>query len=1054
MLLQLRYVWLIGVLLWLVPGWAQVTGGVFNEEIDARRYDVQLTLDPATTIGQAAAVHVTVEQQGEQAGTRLEITPHELVLHPVDPHGVVRLPNPGIVPGTSYRLTLLRRGDWLGLLHDNHVLYRGSLPQPRGAFHVRVSADAGWTLGDVRVQPLEPLAFADNFMRADDNPGAWTVESGNWGLQSAWDDDPHGNQKRFNYTTYAQHPFAWQGRGGETPALCTTGKPFWEDYMLTTAVLPPAGGAIGVMVHMSTARDGLLLRWSPVNDRGAHGNELALYAVEQGVRTLLAHDAGGYLPARWYRLTVDCTLEAVRVVVDGQERLSVQKPPAWRGGVGLYMEGKARAIFDNVTVYGHSLNTDLIEESQQRRLSARMLEDPQMQNWTRDWIIPPADPSLRVNRREFHGDQRMVLTLTPVAGENGVLTMALCGDGAHLAGGYSATIRRTAEGKTAYTLYDDSTELATATGDKLANDEDYVLRFRREGHRLRLEQDGVTMVEATDPHTPTGLLAAYHAEGAFHAVRDRLVLGRNVRDYLFTEAPVDWIGDGTWMQTVRWACDPKWSFLSGWSHGDVVLWHKQRFHGDQSLEAYLGIKMEYPREREVYEQRYRNLGITICGDGSNPRSGYTGIFGAPENSIPNRRTVLLRNGVEVASAQSALPTRDAGHREWFQLMLVKRGDHLEFWVENNLLLSYTDPQPLADGVPAIWSTDNGISVARVRLDFAGTPQPRTDPQVGIDPIDYPEWLNVGRSLALSFPNACSTTGKPVVVQARTPANIPAENALVIKGAQLTFTPPKPGRYWYQLNAVDGDYRSPGVHLLMPVFDPTLGRDDNHTLLLYRFTEGSGTVVHDLSPSLPSLNLTIPPADLQNGHVHWLPEQGLLLREPATLMSAATANKLQAIAQTRACTLECWISATTRFPPWGAWPQVWEGNIVSWGSSSGALNFALGHHTETCVVATGPGMAPTPGDRRTCTFPGFHSGLLHVVVTWDGLLTTAYLNGVKRTVRNQPWNAAQWRPSNLLLGSLLGQERPFLGAYYLLAIHDRALTLEQVQRHYRAGPSAR
>ena len=1051
MCVRIRFSWVMGLLLLLgTARGASPTGG-FSEEVDARRYDLQLTLHATTDAG---AVHVLLERQQEQAGTSVTISLHGITLQPPDARPAVRLPSPGIVPGTPYALTLLRRGDWLGILHDGHFLFRGPCSRPVGTVTVSVRADAGWTLDDARVQPLEPVAFADNFMRTADTPGPWNAQSGTWGLQSAWDDDPHGNTRRFDNITFAQHPFAWQGQGADGPALCATGKPFWEDYTLTVAVLTPAGGAVGAMVNMPDGHDGLLLRWSPVNEHGPRGDALALYAVEHGERTLLASDPGGYLPGHWYRLAIDSTLEGVRVAVDGRERLAVQHLATWRGGVGLYMEGKARAVFDNVTVYGHDLNTGLIEETRQQRLSSRMLDDPQMQNWTRDWSAAPNDPTLLVNRRAFHGDQRMVLSLQPSAGEEGALTMVLQGDGAHTTAGYSAVVRH-AGGKTSYVLYYESTELATATGERLKDGDDYVLRFRHEGEHLQLEQDGVTMVAATDHHAPAGLLAAYRAEGAFHGVHDRLVLGRNVRDYLFTDAPVDWIGAGTWMQTVRWACDPKWSFLSGWSHGDAVLWHKQRFSGDQSLEAFLGIKMEYPRERDVYEQRYRDLGITICGDGSNPRTGYSGIFGAEgTDGTPNRRTVLLRNGIEVASSPLPMPTRDAGHREWFQLMLVKRGDHIELWVENTLQLSYTDPQPIAGGVPAIWSNDNGISVARARLDFAEPPQPRTDPQVYLDPIDYPEWLNTGKSLALSFPNACSTTGKPVTLRARVLEGAAGEEALAIKGSQVVFTPPRPGEYWYQLNAVEGDNQSPSVHLLLPVFDPALGRDDNHALLLYRFTEGSGEVAHDLSPSLPSLNLTIPHADLQAGRVCWLPGQGLLVREPATLMTAAFANKLQAIAQTHACTLECWVSATTRFPPGGSMPYLWEGTIFSWGNQNGALNLALGHHTETGALVTGPGMPLTPVGGRTLSFRGFHSGLLHVVVTWDGTVTTAYLNGVKRVTRPYPWNTAQWQPGVVLLGSLLGHERPFLGAYYLLAVHDRAFTYEQVRRHYHAGPSAR
>ncbi len=142
-----------------------------------------------------------------------------------------------------------------------------------------------------------------------------------------------------------------------------------------------------------------------------------------------------------------------------------------------------------------------------------------------------------------------------------------------------------------------------------------------------LEKDGETVLEAKDVEPLRGMRPAYRAEGCFALAHNALVLGRNVRTYTFSDEPVDWwIGEGTWEQSTRWSCDPRWSFLGGWSRGDAVLWHKQRFTGDQYFDAFLGVRMEYPRERQIYDDRFRDLGITICGDGHNPRSGYAGIY--------------------------------------------------------------------------------------------------------------------------------------------------------------------------------------------------------------------------------------------------------------------------------------------------------------------------------------------------------------------------------------------------------------------------------------------
>ena len=96
------------------------------------------------------------------------------------------------------------------------------------------------------------------------------------------------------------------------------------------------------------------------------------------------------------------------------------------------------------------------------------------------------------------------------------------------------------------------------------------------GNTLQLQCDGKPVLEATDAQPLPGRHAAYRANGCFALAHDMQVISRNVLEYTFTSAPVDWIGEGTWMPTIRWTCAPQWSFLGGWSRGDAVLWHKER----------------------------------------------------------------------------------------------------------------------------------------------------------------------------------------------------------------------------------------------------------------------------------------------------------------------------------------------------------------------------------------------------------------------------------------------------------------------------------------------
>jgi hypothetical protein len=661
-------------------------------------------------------------------------------------------------------------------------------------------------------------------------------------------------------------------------------------------------------------------------------------------------------------------------------------------------------------------------------------------------------PGEFIHRQEFFGDHRLSLAVTPAAGA-GRLWLALDTDGRAIASGYRATIEPDAKGRTTYAIYRDGTRLAQEVGQTMAPGERYAVRFWRDGARLRLEIDGETMVAATVDAPAAGRRPGYRAEGAYANVADPIVLGRHVLDYTFAEAPSDWIADGAWAPTVRWACSPEWSFLGGWSRGDAVLWHKKRFAGDQTVEAFIAPKMEFPRETHIYlEQHYRDLCLTICGDGQNPRTGYTAVCGAPDaNGKPTRRAVLLRNGVEVGGRDNVFtgwPYTDVGHRAWYNVELRKRGATVEMWVEGAPVVTYTDSQPIAEGVPAIWTTDNGIMVARARLLFANPPRPRTEPRVALDAPDYREWFDIGTPVTLDFPGLCSTSGRPAALQVRPLVAPPGSAPPAVRGSRLIFTPATLGEHWYQVNGVDGALQSPGFHLFGLVFNPALERDDSRALVLYRFDEGTGKVIHDRSPVKPAADMTIAPTSV----AAWQAERGLAYRGGPALRAPDAGAKLITLAATRTITLELWLSTDSLYPPPN---QVWTGVILAWEEKAFTPNFILAHRSYTPFLVL-RGQALSHGDVRNYVIgPQFRTSLHHWVLTWDGATTRVYRDGALVGERAFDWNPAEWNAAApLLLGNATLGSYPYLGTFYLAAIHDRCFTPAQVLRHYQGGPGAR
>ncbi|MHB9134654.1 MAG: LamG-like jellyroll fold domain-containing protein [Armatimonadota bacterium] len=1042
--------------------YAAAPAGAFSDEITSETYDCLLSLKPNTAISEKSAVTVLLEWGVEKSFIQVTLSKQSVTVAAVrnGRRTTIGDAKSKVVPGEAYLLTVMRRGEWLAILRDGALIYRGQAPRFGGS-QAGVTAGEGWTVDDARIQHVEPVAFADNFMRTADEKGEWEAISGQWALQSAWDNDPKGGSNRFNNITYAQNPFAWAGRGEKTPAMCLAGKPFWEDYTFTASVRPANDVTVGVGVNMIDAKNGLLVTWGPANDRGTRGNALCLYKLIDGRATLIGKDAGGFVPEQWYKLRVFSSINGVRVAVDGKDRITVNNVSPWRGRVALYVEGSNGAVFDDVTVYGRMLKTHLISENQLAQINQRFANDPNgMKEWSStssDWLRVPSAVNFFQHRCDFFGDHWMSLVVKPSTNPVGQLIMALNSDGKTPDSGYRAVLDRATNAQTiTYTLYRDTKELAKKTGKLPTANVDYSLRLWHTGNKIRLEQDGVTVLEAVDKQPLPASRPTYRADGVFTNVRDVMVLGENALDYLFADAPSDWQCEGTWLPTTRWACAPQWSFLGGWSRGKVALWHKNRFQGDQYFEAFAGLKMEYPREREIYDNRYRDFGLTICGDGRNPLSGYTGIFGASsvDGKTLNQRSVLLRNGVEVKTTSAGtftVPGRGAAHRDWFDLALRKHGAVIEFWVEGKLALTFTDPEPLQGGVPAIWSENNGISLARARITFANAPQLRTDPQVLIDEPWFPEWANVGKALTLDFPETWSTSGKPVQLQVVPHIRPTGEDAsaVAIGNKKITFTPKVADYHWYEIFATDGQERSPSYHLDLPVFNPALNRDDSHAVILYRFIEGTGNVVKDRSAIKPAVDLTI----LKGGNTRWLPGQGLTVhggdaKSPPPMMTAPSVSKLMSIATTKECAIELWVSTDTIYPPTG-----WIGCLFAW-ESPASRNFAVGHQSSTFVFAP-RGATISAGDGAAYKSAGFRTGLQHLVITWDGKLTRFYLNGKKQpTELPIAWSTESWTPEAVLfLGNQADSSRSFLGTYYLMAIHDKCLNDELVLRHYNAGPSA-
>ena len=273
---------------------------------------------------------------------------------------------------------------------------------------------------------------------------------------------------------------------------------------------------------------------------------------------------------------------------------------------------------------------------------------------------------------------------------------------------------------------------------------------------------------------------------------------------------------------------------------------------------------------------------------------------------------------------------------------------------------------------------------------------------------------------------------------------------------MVFTPSKLGEFWYQVTAGDGENNSPAFNFFGWAFNPTLGRDDSHAVVLYRFTEGSGKAVHDCSTIGKPANLQLPASPA----CAWLPGQGVTFIGPQPLLTTGGVAKLMAIARNKACTIEIWASNASAY-----FPNHWLGCLLTWETNVNAHNFLVGGHKADLVAAPFGGHFATNGNGdggdnfldsagSYSTYMAFHTSLHHIVITWDGTDTRGYNDGKPFPAQQVDWHIDQWNANApLLLGNTTDQQHTYLGTFYLVAIHDRCFSPAEVLRHYQAGPSA-
>ncbi|MBI2200889.1 MAG: hypothetical protein HYU43_03005, partial [Armatimonadetes bacterium] len=671
-------------------------------------------------------------QTGSNCIVRISLARDQVILEAEQPPqkthlGAARLASPRPKKCT---FTVCRDGEALAFLSPGYATGRWRLPGPEApetlptpevgtrpaeeeTWNLIVREGAGVRIADLRLQPTTPVEFSDDFMRSDEGSGTWNPLRGLWAL----DEIP--------YPTWSASPFRLKGTGPGV-ALTTSGFWFWHDYAMRCAVRPGGDSlGCGIALYAQGPSDMILFRWKRRNPREEDEprhvqGALELLLVHDGEERLLASQEAWLDPSQWYELAAGVCEGQVCAFVDGIRLFQVSCPEATLGGIGLWaLDG---ALFDDVEAKSFSPGLlaapkndpdEFLERLFGHRrvvVGERFARDALMQEWANaqgEWVSRPDPRGQLLWHIGLFGPRvrlRWDCSWKPGAIPDPVL-WAMTTDGRDLSSGYLLRL-----GPETLLLRGDRT---LGRGTLPAQIES--LEWTRQDGRHTLRANGQTVLSAEDAEPAGAGKVGLLLPGTSGLILDagRLTADSPAcHDTTFGTAPVDWrAAAGVWDITSRWICTPKWSWFGGLSHEAAVIWSKRAFLGDQVIDLHSAVMMDFGAAGGY--RRLGDINLSFCADGASLGSGYTLMYGG----FNNTRTCLWRQGEVVAERSDRLyPDKSRGaHKNWYNLRAEKMGPSVRFYLADELILEYRDPQPLPGGHVALWTWDGGMMIPRVRI---------------------------------------------------------------------------------------------------------------------------------------------------------------------------------------------------------------------------------------------------------------------------------------------------------------------------------------------------
>ncbi len=239
-----------------------------------------------------------------------------------------------------------------------------------------------------------------------------------------------------------------------------------------------------------------------------------------------------------------------------------------------------------------------------------------------------------------------------------------------------------------------------------------------------------------------------------------------------------------------------------------------------------------------------------------------------------------------------------------------------------------------------------------------------------------------------------------------------------------------------------------VSKALTLYDGTVASGGNRheasQIALWEFKEGQGTTAYDTSGVNPAINLTL------SGDIGWVGGWGIDVRSGKAQGSTSASRKLHdLIKATGEYSIEAWVAP-------GNVTQE-DARIVSYSAGTTVRNFTLGQTLYNYDFYNRAAGTDGNGEPRLSTADAderLQATLQHVVITYDQVNgRRIYVNGeyTGDVDPAAPGNLNDWDDTfAFVLGNEVSGDRQWKGVLRLVAVHSRALSVDQIRQNMAVG----